>query len=55
MMTVLVLIELVYAGCLFPDGAGAQKLKSSTSANLDVIKLDVTSDADVQSARKFGT
>lgn len=40
----------VYACCLFPLGEGAQKLKSECSSQLKLIKLDVTSDEDVDEA-----
>lgn len=43
---------LVFAGCLFPDGSGAQSLRQQSSGNLKVLKMDVTSDADVEQARK---
>lgn len=43
---------VVFAGCLFPDGPGAQSLARQSSSNLKIIKLDVTSDEDVQQARK---
>lgn len=39
-------------GCLFPDGNGAQTLTKHSTCNLKVLKLDVTSDADVEQARK---
>ncbi|XP_056884402.1 D-beta-hydroxybutyrate dehydrogenase, mitochondrial isoform X1 [Takifugu flavidus] len=43
---------VVFAGCLFPDGNGAQTLTKHSTCNLKVLKLDVTSDADVEQARK---
>jgi NAD(P)-dependent dehydrogenase (short-subunit alcohol dehydrogenase family) len=42
----------VYAGCLIPNGSGAQALKEF-SDKIKVVRLDVTSDADVFEARKF--
>ncbi|XP_008283870.1 D-beta-hydroxybutyrate dehydrogenase, mitochondrial [Stegastes partitus] len=42
---------VVFAGCLNPDGAGAQSLVSRSSRNLKVLKLDVTSDEDVRKAK----
>lgn len=42
----------VYACCLFPDGDGAKQLEADCSALLQVVKLDVTSDADVDEASK---
>lgn len=41
---------IVFAGVLFPDGEGALALKSATSSNLHVLKLDVTKDEDVEQA-----
>lgn len=43
---------VVFAGCLFPDGNGAQTLTKHSTSNLKVLRLDVTSDADVEEARK---
>ncbi|XP_041835219.1 D-beta-hydroxybutyrate dehydrogenase, mitochondrial [Melanotaenia boesemani] len=43
---------VVFAGCLFPEGAGAQSLAIQSSSNLKILKLDVTSDEDVQQAKK---
>lgn len=40
----------VLACCLFPDGSGAKQLKGDCSNQLKIIKLDVTSDADVEAA-----
>uniref|UniRef100_A0A667XF09 Zgc:113142 n=1 Tax=Myripristis murdjan TaxID=586833 RepID=A0A667XF09_9TELE len=34
---------VVFAGCLFPEGAGAQSLSRESSSNLKILKLDVTS------------
>lgn len=42
----------VFAGCLFPNGPDAKKLRESTSDKLTVIPLDVTSDESVQNALK---
>lgn len=44
---------MVFAGCLFPQGAGAQSLARQSSSNLKILKLDVTSDEDVQKAKKI--
>ncbi|XP_070712002.1 D-beta-hydroxybutyrate dehydrogenase, mitochondrial [Pempheris klunzingeri] len=43
---------VVFAGCLFPGGDGAQSLTRQSSSNLKILKLDVTSDEDVQQAKK---
>lgn len=43
----------VFAGCLFPNGEGANQLKKSCLRNMDIIKLDVTKPEDVESARIF--
>ncbi|XP_064478195.1 short-chain dehydrogenase/reductase family 9C member 7-like isoform X2 [Ornithodoros turicata] len=40
----------VYAGCLFPDGDGAQKLRETCSENVTVLPLDVTKDKQVEDA-----
>ncbi|XP_059184177.1 D-beta-hydroxybutyrate dehydrogenase, mitochondrial [Centropristis striata] len=42
----------VFAGFLYPDGAGAQSLTRTCSRNLRVLKLDVTRDQDVQHAKR---
>lgn len=42
---------VVFAGCLFPDGNGAQTLTKHSTSKLKVLRLDVTSDADVEEAR----
>lgn len=42
----------VYACCLFPAGDNAKQLKADCSGLLQIIKLDVTSDADVEAAYK---
>ncbi|XP_019126683.2 D-beta-hydroxybutyrate dehydrogenase, mitochondrial [Larimichthys crocea] len=42
---------VVFAGCLCPQGAGAQSLARLSSSNLKILKLDVTSDEDVQQAK----
>ncbi|KAM8722903.1 D-beta-hydroxybutyrate dehydrogenase, mitochondrial isoform 1-T4 [Acanthopagrus schlegelii] len=44
---------VVFAGCLFPEGVGAQSLARQSSSNLKILKLDVTSDEDVQQAKKI--
>lgn len=43
---------VVFAGCLFPQGKGAQNLARLSSSNLKILKLDVTKDEDVQQAKK---
>lgn len=43
----------MFAGCLFPEGPGALSLQSQSSRNLKILKLDVTSDEDVQLAKKI--
>ncbi|XP_019746155.1 D-beta-hydroxybutyrate dehydrogenase, mitochondrial-like isoform X2 [Hippocampus comes] len=43
---------VVFAGCLFPQGMGAQSLARESSGNLKILKLDVTSNEDVQQAKK---
>lgn len=40
----------VIACCLFPTGAGAKQLKADCSSLLKIVKLDVTSDKDVDAA-----
>lgn len=42
---------VVFAGCLFPDGDGAQSLSAQSSSNLKVLKLDVSCDADVEQVK----
>ena len=42
----------VYACCLFPDGEGAKQLKADCSGLLQIVKLDVTKDEDVDEAYK---
>ncbi|XP_061632449.1 D-beta-hydroxybutyrate dehydrogenase, mitochondrial [Phyllopteryx taeniolatus] len=44
---------VVFAGCLFPQGMDAQNLARESSGNLKILKLDVTSDADVQQAKRI--
>ncbi|XP_034534119.1 D-beta-hydroxybutyrate dehydrogenase, mitochondrial [Notolabrus celidotus] len=44
---------VVFAGCLCPEGAGALSLQSQSSRNLKILKLNVTSDEDVQLAKKI--
>ncbi|XP_067439505.1 D-beta-hydroxybutyrate dehydrogenase, mitochondrial isoform X1 [Thunnus thynnus] len=44
---------VVFAGCLSPEGAGAQSLVRQSSSNLKILKLDVTSDEDVQQAKRM--
>uniref|UniRef100_UPI0037E8DFD0 D-beta-hydroxybutyrate dehydrogenase, mitochondrial n=1 Tax=Semicossyphus pulcher TaxID=241346 RepID=UPI0037E8DFD0 len=43
---------VVFAGCLCPEGAGARSLQRQSSSNLKILKLDVTSDEDVQKVKK---
>lgn len=43
---------VVFAGCLCPDGEGAQNLIRESSGNLKVLKLDVTKEEEVQRAKK---
>ncbi|XP_033979961.1 D-beta-hydroxybutyrate dehydrogenase, mitochondrial [Trematomus bernacchii] len=43
---------VVFAGCLAPEGPGAQSLAEKSSSNLKVLKLDVTIDEEVQQAKK---
>lgn len=40
----------VLACCLFPNGDGAKQLSADCSSKLKIIKLDVTSDEDVERA-----
>lgn len=40
----------VIACCLFPEGSGAKQLKAESSSKLTIVKLDVTSDKDVNAA-----
>lgn len=42
---------VVFAGCLFPNGDGAQTLHRESSSNMNILKLDVTKDEDVTQAR----
>lgn len=42
---------VVFAGCLSPEGAGAQSLAQHSSSKLKILKLDVTSDEDMQQAK----
>ncbi|KAG7465744.1 hypothetical protein MATL_G00156740 [Megalops atlanticus] len=44
---------MVFAGCLFPDGDGARNLVQECSSRMKVLKLDVTKDEDVASAKEF--
>ncbi|CAN9498439.1 unnamed protein product [Ophioblennius macclurei] len=41
----------VFAGCLSPDEAGARSLVEQSSGTLEILKLDVTSEDDVQRAK----
>ncbi|KAK7893529.1 hypothetical protein WMY93_022681 [Mugilogobius chulae] len=43
---------VVFAGCLQPDGAGAQSLTRLCSSQLRLLKLDVTLEQDVQQAKE---
>lgn len=40
----------VYAGCLFPEGEGARKLRETCSNSVIVLPLDVTKDQEVDAA-----
>ena len=40
----------VFAGCLFPEGEGAQALQRECSGNLSVVPCDVTSQSQVDAA-----
>ncbi|OQR73506.1 D-beta-hydroxybutyrate dehydrogenase, partial [Tropilaelaps mercedesae] len=40
----------VFAGCLFPEGEGASKLKAESSSEVTIVPLDVTSDDSVVAA-----
>lgn len=40
---------IVYAGCLFPEGDGAKKLKEVCSERLHVVRMDVTKQDEVES------
>ncbi|CAB1330727.1 unnamed protein product [Coregonus sp. 'balchen'] len=42
---------VVFAGCLFPNGDGAQTLHRESSINMNILKLDVTKNEDVTQAR----
>lgn len=44
---------VVFAGCLSPEGAGAQSLARQSSSNLRILQLDVTRDEDMQKAKKM--
>ena len=43
----------VFAGCLDPDGAGAQELRKQGSSSLDVVAVDVTSEESVDAASEY--
>ncbi|KAL4233227.1 (2R 3R)-2 [Mactra antiquata] len=43
----------VFAGCLYPDGEGAKKLKSESSKRLHIVPLDVASDESVLKAHDY--
>lgn len=40
----------VFAGCLFPDGSGAQQLIKESSSHLKIISLDITNETQVNQA-----
>jgi len=40
----------VFAGCLFPEGDGAQELNKTCSKRMTILKLDVTKESDVVNA-----
>ncbi|XP_072235613.1 D-beta-hydroxybutyrate dehydrogenase, mitochondrial [Leuresthes tenuis] len=44
---------VVFAGCLFPEGSGAQRLARESSSRLKILKLDVTCERDVQQANNM--
>lgn len=43
---------IIYAGCLFPSGKGAIELRKHSPKKIHIIKLDVTSQEDVDRARE---
>lgn len=43
---------VVFAGCLNPEGPGAQNLVQNASQNLKVLKMNVTSEDDVRQAKR---
>lgn len=43
---------VVFAGCLQPEGGGAQSLARLCSSHLRILKLDVTSDRDVEQVKR---
>ncbi|XP_048046279.1 D-beta-hydroxybutyrate dehydrogenase, mitochondrial isoform X3 [Megalobrama amblycephala] len=43
----------VFAGCLWPEGPGAQSLAEEGSDRMKVLRLDVTKDEDVSLAKDF--
>ena len=43
----------VFAGCLFPEDAGAKELKSACSNRLHVLHLDITREEHVRNAVKY--
>lgn len=43
----------VFAGCLRPEGSGAQKLKSTCSSRLHIVPLDITDEEQVKAAVKY--
>jgi NAD(P)-dependent dehydrogenase (short-subunit alcohol dehydrogenase family) len=43
----------VFAGCLFPEDAGAKELKSTSSNLLHILHLDVTREEHVRNAVKY--
>ncbi|CAG01342.1 unnamed protein product [Tetraodon nigroviridis] len=42
---------VVFAGCLCPEGPGARSLAQQSSSSLKLLRLDVTSDADVEQVK----
>ncbi|XP_072546384.1 D-beta-hydroxybutyrate dehydrogenase, mitochondrial [Salminus brasiliensis] len=44
---------IVFAGCLYSDGHGAQSLAKEASPRLKLLQLDVTRDEDVKLAKAF--
>ena len=46
---------VVYAGCLLPEGRGANYLRKSKSGRMHVINLDITNDSHVSDAFEYVT
>ena len=43
----------VFAGCLLPDGLGAQELRAQGSSGLHVMPVDVTAESSVDAANDY--